>query len=288
MDRIWRVLYFIFVVKGSVLHEQTAMKGFILHQSHPSCHDVDANYERIPCTLSNQEDYHALLARDSNHPANMPNINCQDGSSNMTCLPLSFTPVRYYCACAAKKGDLNAGIGWNDTWELVSEPWYQRSLCDTQAGWCLIAMYKRKIQVNLVEEYAQQDSQIAVSSVLFAFYNVKVRFSYTGASCAWIRITGDVSPWIKFDFLQSRVAIGVVIGKRCDETSQFVTSFNVSTSGDDVTWSYVGTDVDVVYEGTLLFTWMFGMEVRARYWKIEPVTFHNFPAMQADFIGYNI
>ena len=96
---------------------------------------------------------------------------------------------------------------------------------------------------------------------------------------------GDNSPWVKFDFIQSRVAVGVKIGKRCDATIQYVKSFHVSTSDDDVTWSYIGTDVQAVYKGTIA-TWWFEMEVSARYWKIEPRTFNTHPSMQADFIGY--
>ena len=63
-------------------------------------------------------------------------------------------------------------------------------------------------------------------------------------------------------FLQSRVAVGVKIGKRCDDTMSFVTSYHVSTSPDDVTWSYMGTDVQAVYEG-IIATWWIDMEVSA-------------------------
>ena len=61
--------------------------------------------------------------------------------------------------------------------------------------------------------------------------------------------------------------------------------FSLSTSDDDVTWSYVGTAVQTVYED-LLSTWRFGSDVSARYWKIEPLTYNIRTYLQADIIGY--
>ena len=75
------------------------------------------------------------------------------------------------------------------------------------------------------------------------------------------------------------------IGKRCDHIQQYVTSFHVSSSDNDVTWSYIGTNVRAVYED-IIATWWFDRDVSARYWKIEPLTFKDHPSMQADFIGY--
>ena len=142
--------------------------------------------------------------------------------------------------------------------------------------------------VDLVKRYAPLDSRITVSSV----YNLvhekkKIRLEYNGAYCAWVKADYDASPWVKFDLVQSRVAVGVKIGKRCDvlDGEQYVTSFHVSSSEDGVTWSYIGTDVQAVYKG-IIETWWFDMEVTARYWKIEPVTFILYSSMQADFIGY--
>ena len=140
--------------------------------------------------------------------------------------------------------------------------------------------------IDLVKHYAPLDSQITVSSVFDpVFANEKVRFEYNGAYCAWVKANSDTSPWIKFDFLQSREAVGVKIGKRCDLNVQYVVTYHVSTSDNDVTWSYIGTDVQAVYEG-MIATWWFDQEVSARYWRIEPVTFNLYPSMQAEIIGY--
>ena len=121
--------------------------------------------------------------------------------------------------------------------------------------------------VYLVKTYAPLDSQITVSSILSSDFNKeKVRFDYYGLHCAWIKSNSDSSPWINFDLLQSRSAIGVQIGD------------------DDITWSYIGTDVQAVYEG-MLCTWWFDRVVSSRYWRIEPVTYNLVAAMQADIIG---
>ena len=274
-------------------HQREAMRGFILHQSNPPCRDVDTNKERKACTLTNQDDYQRLMSLNSAPflPGQLK-ISCKDDSNNMTCLPLSLKPAEYLCACNAEKGHRNTGIGWNDNWKEVDESGFaiKRSVCDAQADWCLDGMFRmfRKTLVYLVKLYAPLDSQITVSSIYYRYFEKEnIRFEYTGPYCGWRNQNSDTSPWVKFDFLQTLTAIGVKIGKRCDSLrlNQYVTSFNVSTSDDDVTWSYIGTDVQAVYEG-IVFTWWFDMEVSARYWRIEPVTWDSSPSMQADFIGY--
>ena len=269
------------------------MRGFILHQSNPPCHDVDTNKELKPCTLTSQDDYNKLMSVNSANPSppGQLKISCKDGTNNMTCLPVSLKPIKHICACNAEKGDLDTGIGWNDNWEEITASGLaiiKRSVCDTQDSWCLDGMFRmfKKNLVYLVKLYAPLDSQITVSSVFsWGYVKEKVRLDYNGRYCAWVKHTTDTSPWVKFDFLQKRVAVGVKIGKRCDATNQYVTSFHVSTSTDDVTWAYIGTDVQAVYEG-IIATWWFDMEISARYWRIEPVTFILYGSMQADFIGY--
>ena len=266
-------------------HQREAMRGFILHQSNPPCRDVETNSFK-PCTLSDQDDLQRLQSVNQHHPAHehQTRLSCRDGSTNMTCLPLSLKPVEYICGCSKVRSDLNTAIKWSDKWEEEGTV-MTRSVCDTQAGWCLDGMFRTSL-MYLVKLYAPLDSQINVSSEFGASYlKDKVRMEYKHNHCAWIKHRTDKSPWVRFDFLQSREAIGVEIGKRCDVTDQYVTSFHVSTSDDDVTWSYIGTDVQAVYEG-IIATWWFGMEVSARYWRIEPVTFNKYAAMQIELIGY--
>ena len=284
-------LYLIFVVEVTESQKEEALTGFILHQSNPQCRDVDPNKELKPCTLTSQEDYTGLRSGNADCLAasGQQTSHCADGSNNMTCLPLSLTPVEYMCACSAVESDLNTRIKWNHSWEEITESGLtiKRSLCNAQAGWCLDGMFKVNL-VYLVKLYAPLDSQITASSTFNYAYDVeKVRLEYNGTYCAWVKADDDISPWIKFDFLQSRVAVGVKIGKRCDEThgEQYVTSYHVSSSDDDVIWSYIGTDVQAVYVG-IIAIWCFDMEVSARYWRIEPVTFVRHSSMQADLIGY--
>ena len=263
------------------------MRGFILHQYNPPCRDVDKN-ELLPCTLTGQEDYGRLMSVNSANPSppGQLKIGCKDGSNNMTCLPLSLTPVRYFCACVSEKSDLNKGIGWSEWEENIGSESTKRSLCDTQAGWCLDGMFSKNL-VYLVKTYAPLNSQITVSSVFEPLFGKeKVRLEYSGDNCAWAKAMMDASPWVKFDLLQSRVAVGVKIGKRCDlHEAMYVTSFHVSSSGDDVTWSYIGTDVQAVYEG-IIATWWFDREVSARYWRVEPLKCVQYPAIQVDILGY--
>ena len=268
-------------------HKREAMRGFILHQSNPPCRDVDTNKQLKPCTLTNQDDYMRLMSVNSANPSPLDQISCTDGSNNMTCLPLSLPPVSYFCACDAQRGDLNTGIVWNDNWEEITMSGLaiKRSVCDEQADWCLDGMFKKNL-VYLVKTYAPLDSQIYTSSLFSSDYEVgNVRFEYNGRFCAWAKASKDAAPWVKFDLLQSHGAVGVKIGKRCDNKVQYVTSFDVATSPDDVTWSYIGTDVQAVYRG-IIATWWFDREVSARYWRIEPLTFIEYPSMQVDFIGY--
>ena len=299
MSPMWAVIYFLFVAKGNVIPDDEAMTGFILHQSNPPCRDVDTNKELKPCTLSSLEDYLELRYGDPSCPAAQCQARCKDGSYSMTCMPLSLQ-VEYLCACAEVKGDINAGIAWNDTWEEISgdELSFKRGLCDLQAGWCMDGMFKMNL-TYLIKMYAPLDTQITASSVFSSIYETeKVKLYQIDAfGCAWIKAKTDQSPWIMFDFLQIRVAIGVIIAKRCDKPDQYVTSFRASTMDENNTWSYIGTDVgpdvgtdvgpdvQTQYDG-LIFTWWFGREVAARCWRIEPVTWNNHAAMQAEFLGY--
>ena len=175
-------------------HKRGAMRGFILHQSNPPCGDVDTNKELKPCTLTNQDDYMRLMSVKSANPSSpgQLNISCKGGSKNMTCLPVSLEPMSYFCACNAEKGDLNTGIVWNDNWEEITESGLaiiKRSVCDTQAGWCLDGMFRmfKKILVYLVKLFAPLESQITMSSI----YNENlqnIRFEYEGSSCACLKI----------------------------------------------------------------------------------------------------
>ena len=288
---IWRVLFFTCVVEGSVRHKEAAMRGFILHQSNPPCRDVNAN-NSIPCTLTGQEDYQKLRSVNSANPSTTGElkISCKDGSNNMTCLPLSLAPVRYFCACDSEKGDLNTDIEWMDIWDYFG-PISARRLCDSHDGWCLNGMFKTNQEYQegyLVENYVLLASQITVSSEFGSSYTKeRVRVKDYGAQCGWLKADSDSSPWVQFDLLQTYTAVGLLLRKRCDTTygDQHVTTFSLSSSPDDVTWSYVGTDVQAVYEGEFA-TWRFGRAVSARYWKIFPLSYNIRPFFQADIIGY--
>ena len=71
----------------------------------------------------------------------------KDSFTNMTCLPLSLAPVSYMCACDSEKGELITGIKWNDDWEKVTESGsvMKRSVCNTQADWCIDGMFKKNL-----------------------------------------------------------------------------------------------------------------------------------------------
>ena len=79
-------------------YKKEVIRGFILHQSNPPCHDVDTN-TLMPCTVTGQEDFQRLVSANpaTPYPPGQPKVNCRDGSNNMTCLPLSLMPVEYLC-----------------------------------------------------------------------------------------------------------------------------------------------------------------------------------------------
>ena len=178
-------------------------------------------------------------------------------------------PVEYLCACADVKGDLNTGIAWDDTWTDITSSGvsYKRVLCDAEAAWCLDGMFKINLEY-LIAHYAPLDDQITVSSEyddIDGYYgkaNVRLEYMVTGEVCGWLSDYVDNSPWIKFDLLQSCVAVGVLIEKSCGIDPDFT----LLSSVDDDTWSNVGTDVGlhVVYKGVLA-TWWFDKQVSARY-----------------------
>ena len=285
MSSVWAAVYFLFLAEGNVIPDDEAMTGFILHQNNTPCHEVDKNKELKPCTLSSLEDYQALRYGDSSCPARQGQTGCKDGSYTMTCMPVSMEPVEYLCACADVKGDLNTGIAWDDTWTDITSSGvsYKRGLCDAEAAWCLDGMFKINL-AYLIELYAPLDEQITASSEFDAFFgsrNVRRIYLEANNGCGWVPSVDDIAPWIKFDFKMSRAAVGVLIVKSCwDEAGLDLTS-----SADDVTWSYVGTVVDAVYDGVLA-TWWFDKEVSARYWKIEPVRVLATPSIVVEIIGY--
>ena len=240
-----------------------------------------------PCSITKHEDHDALVS--FNHHLGAPQLTttCQDETFNMTCSPIYLMPVHYICVCVARKGDFNTAIKWSDEWDEITEPFtaMRRTLCDTEAGWCIDGMVKKGL-VYLVKRYAPLDSQITVSSTHTIHTKEQARIQSVGTLCAWISKPWDDNPQrSKFDPLQSYIGVGVLMRKRCDNPSYFVTSSNVSTSSDDVCWSHVYTDVQAVYQGISL-TWWFQRKVSARYWRISPVTYNNYAALQVDIIGY--
>ena len=258
-----------------------AMTFFILHQSHPPCHDVDTRKELVPCTINNPEDYDSLM-----RPG------CSNGSMNMTCLPLALSPREYFCARDSTKEQMSTSIKWSEKWQEITEPVVamKRELCSSETGWCLDGMFKMNY-VYLVKNYVLLNSQITVSSFHSAsFPKENVRIADRTYHCAWAAGDGDSTPWVKFDLLQSYIGAGLLIRKRCDLTGsdlvQYVTSFDISSSNDDFMWIYIGTNIHPVYHGTY-HTWWFDQEVAARFWKIEIKESNNYPSMQADIIGHN-
>ena len=45
-------------------YKKEVIRGFILHQSNPPCHDVDTN-TLMPCTVTGQEDFQRLHIRQA-------------------------------------------------------------------------------------------------------------------------------------------------------------------------------------------------------------------------------
>ena len=185
-------------------HKEEALTDFIIHQSYPPCRDMDRTKELRPCTVTNQKDYTNLRSGNSEcvAPSGHMMPSCRDGTNTMTCLLLSMKPVEYMCVCSAEKGNLNTGIRWDDNWEEITEcrvPVLKRSLCDTQAGWCLGGMFCKNL-VYLVKTYAPLDSQITASSEYTTDFTAKkARLEYNGDVCAWGQATDDKKPWLKFD-----------------------------------------------------------------------------------------
>ena len=164
----------------------------------------------------------------------------------------------------------------------------KRELYNSKAGWGLDGMFKINY-VYLIKHYVLLDSQITVSS----FYSDKhqkenVRVADLTYACAWSAVYSDPIPWVKFDLLQSYIGAGVLIRKRCDlaDDDQYVTSYDISSSTDDVIWVYIGTNIQAAYRQSY-HTWWFDQEVAARFWKIEIKKFQSHPSMQADIIGRN-
>ena len=281
------VVCFIFFISKVACknYERAALVGVILHQSNPSCEDVDTSKEFIPCTISSTDYFSIQISAHSPHCL-VPH--CRDGSVNMTCIPLSPSPHNYYCVCNEAKQEMDTSISWNEEWNEITHPVaaLQRSLCHQEAGWCVAAMFKLN-SIYLVRQYVIDDTQITVSSFYDKNYpKGNVRISDIPDFCAWVALTNDSTPWVKFDMLESYTGVGVVIRQRCDGTEgkQYVTDFDISSSNDDVTWVYIGRNIRPVYKDTFA-TWWFPHDVEARFWKIEILEFYRHRAMQADIIG---
>ena len=208
----------------------------------------------------------------------------------MTCLPLSISPNTFFCGCSSAKRVLNTAIKWSAEWKEASQSVVaiKRTLCNTESGWCLNGMFKKNL-AYLLQHYAPLDSQIEVSAKWGTNYvNSMVRLHYAEVACAWVPHADDlISPWVKFDMIQTYIGIGLLLRKRCDVVNgqQYMQTFHASSSTDEGTWDYIGRDVQTVYQN-ISFTWWFGRNVTGRFWKIEPMTYTKLPAMQTDFIGY--
>ena len=165
---------------------------------------------------------------------------------------------------------MSTSIKWSEKWQGITEPVVamKRELCNSKTGWCLDGMFKMNY-IYLVKHYVLLDSQITVSSFHSnTFSKENVRIADITYHCAWAADAGNSTPWVKFDLLQSYFAAGVLIRQRCDLTDQYVTFFDISSSTDDVTWVYIGTNIHPVYNQRHHTSW-FDREVAARFWEIE-------------------
>ncbi|XP_013387256.1 lactadherin [Lingula anatina] len=151
------------------------------------------------------------------------------------------------------------------------------------------------------------DSHITASSsfAMFGFTPQHSRLTNdasSGTLGGWAVDGGSINTnqWLQFDLGSKHVITAVVTkGRALDGHNhyQWVTSYKLHFSSDAVTWTTYQTECgsDVVFQGntdtnTLKQNTLQGLNkmmpvIFARYVRINPQTFHNYPTMRGDVLG---
>ena len=269
----------------SITQIKEAISTKILHEQNPACRDVVGGLFR-PCYISTPEDYVDLIAESLPSSACRPRSpTCSDGSTTMTCVPLQLSPRETVCVCNSTIGVYNDQMIWDSEWNKKSgtDVALKKSLCLSRS-WCFDLMIMSGVDY-LVLTKVTQSSQITASSEYNAdFPAAKIRLDESSFGCAWSPLLDDPDPWIKLDLLQPYVGVGVLIRPRCTNQALRITSAHIAASNDDIAYTYVVENLQVIYEDNSFTSW-FPESVTAIYWKITPLTYDQYPAMKADIIG---
>ncbi|XP_041477638.1 uncharacterized protein LOC121425593 [Lytechinus variegatus] len=111
-----------------------------------------------------------------------------------------------------------------------------------------------------------------------------------GRKGAWSARTNDVDQWLQVDLNSFYMITGVITQGRQD-TNQWVTTFNVSSSGDGTTWTYI-LDCDgepKTFDGNVdrytKVTTEFNRPVIGRFLRIHPTSWNNHISMRLEVLG---
>ena len=287
-------------VTSSVRDDKWLLSHVFLHQNLPLCSQVALTPGYLtPCHVRSAEDEAALPCLVNKHCGDYIapplDISCSDGSLNKTCMPRSVSPNRMFCACSTQKSADYHGddITWTGWWSSLASPYtgLYREMCDKTSGECLAKEYRLK-QTYLAKHLDLQPSAFNASSVFntnYAPYKVRADIEYADR-CAWVSAIGnDFPPWVQFDLGRPHRVVGVLVGKRCDQISQYLISFTLIGSNDGFVWTTPGEAIYVNYNDNLNGTHWFDAPLPfRRLWRITvgEMSSGSKPSARADLIGY--
>ena len=270
----------------SITQVKEAISNKILHEQNPACRDVASGLLR-PCYIGTPDDYVDLIAESLPSSACRPHTpTCSDGSTTMICVPVQLSPREEVCVCNSTIGVYNDQMIWDSEWSKKSgaDVALKKSLC-LSGSWCFDLMIMPGVDYLVLTKVTQSSQITASSEFNFDFPAAKIRLDEYSSGCAWSPRLDDIDPWIKFDLSQPYVGVGVLIRPRCTNIWLRITSAHIAASNDDITYTYVVTNLQVIYVDNSFTSW-FPERVTARYWKITPLTYDHYPTLKADIIGY--
>ena len=271
--------------------------------SYIPCSDVDFNIQSRVCKIRTEED-EMKIERFGLSGCYGSTLSCTEVETK-TCMPLlTINNLHYQCFCSTP-GDVNSVVshyywaGWQKLPKPFREFIYQRKLMINNGADYVAEEYSRvSVDVQyVVADNSLSDSVFTASSHYNNKYDTPAKRAridnYFSRACAWLAqdTSIDSAPWLQITLPVQFEVIGVYIKQRCDSNRlQYPTVIDVTTSVDDTSWQAVvkGENIATRYssydkQGSVS-VW-FSRSYTTRYWKINIVEFHDYPAMKCDLIG---
>ncbi|CAB3987650.1 Hypothetical predicted protein [Paramuricea clavata] len=136
------------------------------------------------------------------------------------------------------------------------------------------------------------DDAITASSTYSGSYKPSyARLTKVGSSCSWTpTAAGRIGSWLQVDLGQLSTVTGIATQGTCYSSTEWATSYSVSYSNEPNSWTLYEESGNVkVFQANTdrssIVTHSFKSPIRARYIRVLPKSWSNYPTMRLELYG---